>query len=71
MAKDLATVMLGSIALAGQRMVEVAHIIWMKNVPPDIDTPTYQESLSITNQEGGSLAGNNFKINGQETNLLD
>lgn len=43
----------------------------MKNVPPDTDTPTYEESLPITNREGGSLAGTDVRINGQETDLLD
>lgn len=48
----------------------MAHIIWMKNVPPDSDTPTYKESLSITNQEGGSHAGTDVKINGRENKFI-
>lgn len=51
-------------------MAEVAHIMCMKNVPPDTDKPIYKESLSITNQEGGSLAGTDIKINGQESRFI-
>lgn len=48
----------------------MAHILCMKNVPSHKDTPTYKESLSITNQEGGSNAGTDVKINGQENGFI-
>lgn len=70
MAKDQDTITLGSIARTWQRVAEVAHIMCMKNVPPDADTPTYKESLSTTNREGGSLVGSDVKINGQETRFI-
>lgn len=51
-------------------MPEVAHIVWMINVPPDTETPTYKESVSITKREGGSLASSDVKINGQENKFM-
>lgn len=47
----------------------MAHIMCMKNMPPDADTPTYEESLCTAKQEGGS-AGTDVKINGQENRFI-
>ena len=51
-------------------MAEVAHIMCMNNMPPDNDTPTYEGSLCTANQEGGSLAGTDVKINDQENRFI-
>ncbi len=68
--KRLGTITLGSISLTGQRMAEVAAIMCMKNVSSHTVTPTYKESLFKTNQKGGSLAGTDVKINGQENRFI-
>lgn len=52
------------------RGADGAPLTCMKNVPPGSGTPTYKESLSITNQEGGSFAGTDVRINGQENGFI-
>lgn len=46
-------------------MAAAARTACMRNASSDAVTPTFKESLSITDQEGGYVTGTNVNIKGQ------